>query len=371
MTDKNIDLVKPTLADWREIEPLFAAVWESGRLTLGPHTKAFEDAAAQQMNVRHAIAVSSCTSGLMLAIRALELTGEIIIPSFTWASTGHSVVWNGLRPVFADIEPGTYTMDPEDVAQRITPATSAIMTANAFGLYPDMDALNKVAEEAGIVLLCDSAQAIGAKYNDRIGGGLCAAEIFSFSPTKVVTAVEGGLVTTNDDELAVQLRNMRDYGKSSDGTDVESFGLSARLSEFHSIVGLSNLRRVEELIAAREAIVAHYRELLAGIPGMHFQTIPEGRRSSHNYFVVFLDPDRYDRDDVWRGMAAAQVQTKRYFYPALHRQGSYRDFPPPEPPLPVTERAASDALALPLYSHMSRDETEQVCARLRRVLRDA
>ncbi len=368
MSNKKIDLVKPTLVDWSEVEPLFAAVWQSGRLTVGPHTKAFEDAAAALMNVEHAIAVSSCTSGLMLAIRALGLTGEVIIPSFTWSSTGHAVVWNGLTPIFADVDPHTYTMDPADVARRLTPATSAILTANAFGVYPDMATLQKVADDAGLVLLSDSAQAIGATYRDRTGGGLCRAEVFSFSPTKVVTAVEGGLITTDDADLAAKLRNMRDYGKNTAGDDVESFGLSARLSEFHSIVGLTNLKRVDALIDARARIVSAYRDAFADIDGLSFQTIPDGRRSSHNYFVIFLDRERYDRDRVWKQLDAAGVQTKRYFYPPLHRQGAYSDFPPPTPGLPITERAAAEALALPLYSHMATDDVELVCTRLRRIL---
>lgn len=368
MTDKQIDLVKPTLVDWDEVAPLFADVWQSGRLTLGPYTKAFEDAAADWMGVAHAIAVNSCTSGLMLVLRALELTGEVIIPSFTWASTGHAVVWNGLTPRFADVAADTCTMDPDDVARRITPQTAAILTANAFGVYPDMDALQRVADDAGVVLLSDSAQAIGATYRNRRGGGLCRAEIFSFSPTKVVTAIEGGLITTDDDQLAEKLRQLRDYGKSSDGTDVESFGLSARLSEFHSIVGLTNLARLDDLIAARERLVRAYRDGLADVPGVGFQTIPEGSRSSHNYVVIFLDRAIHDRERVYAAMADAGVQTKRYFHPPLHRQGSYVSFPDPDPPLPVTERLSATALALPLYSHLEIAEVQQVCARLRRVL---
>lgn len=369
MSNQPIELVKPTLVPWEEVQSLFAEVWRSGRLTVGPFGRRFEESAAELMQVKHAVAVSSCTSGLMLVLRALNLTGEVIIPSFTWSSTGHALVWNGLKPVFADINPDTLTMDPRDAAHRITTATSAILTANAFGLYPDLDALRDVAEAAGLPLLCDSAQAIGATYRGRIGGGLCRAEIFSFSPTKVVTAVEGGLITTDDDDLAAQLRNMRDYGKSADGNDVESFGLSARLSEFHSIVGWSNLKVVEQLVAAREKLVARYRARLGAIPGLSFQRQPEGCRSSHNYFVVLFDSARHNRDRIWAAMKEQSVQTKRYFYPPLHLQGSYRGFPPPVPPLPITEAVSNAALALPLYSHMTEAEVDIVCERLEEICR--
>ena len=369
MDEKFIDLVQPTLVPWEEVEPLFAAVWRSGRLTVGPHTEKFERAASALMGVEHAVALNSCTSGLMLTYRALGLAGEVILPSFTWTSTGHALIWNGLTPVFADIEEGTCTLDPRDVERRITPATSAIIAANVFGLYPDLDALQRVADAAGVVLLCDSAQAIGATYQGRRGGGLCRAEIFSFSPTKVVTAVEGGLLTTNDAELARKVRQMRDYGKTADGSDIESFGLSARISEFHSIVGLANLEKIETLLAARGKLVAAYREGLADVPGLSFQTIPADRRSSHNYVVTFLDARQYDRDEVWRGMTDAKVHTKRYFYPPLHWQAAYHGFPPPSPPLTVTERVTVSALALPLFSHMTVADVEQVCGRYKQVLR--
>jgi dTDP-4-amino-4,6-dideoxygalactose transaminase len=366
---KQIDLVQPTLVPWVEVEPLFAEVWRSGRLTIGPHTEKFERAMAEFLGVRYAVAVNSCTSGLMLALRALGLdAGEVIIPSFTWTSTGLALAWNGLTPVFADIAPGVCTLDPADVRRRLTPATRAIIAVNAFGIYPDMDALQAVADEAGAILLCDSAQAIGAVCNGRRGGGLCRAEIFSFSPTKVVTAIEAGLVATDDEPLARRVRQMRDYGKSVDASDIEHLGLSARISEFHAIVGLANLRRVDALIAARAELAAAYRRGLADIEGLAFQTIPEGWKSSWNYFVVFFDPARYDRDAIWRRMAAAHVYTKRYFYPALHRQTVYRHLPPPSPPLTVTERTAATALALPFYSHMHADDVAEVCVRLKQAL---
>ena len=137
---------KPTLVDWAQVAPLFAQVWRSGQLTVGPFTLEFEQAAAQLMQVRNVVAVSSCTSGLLLVVRALNLTGEVVLPSFTWASTGHALIWNGLTPVFADVADGVYTLDPADVARRLTPRTSAIMAANAFGLYDKYHAVQVLDE---------------------------------------------------------------------------------------------------------------------------------------------------------------------------------------------------------------------------------
>ena len=352
----NIPLVRPTLVPWEEVEADFREVWESGQLTVGNHTREFEEAICKVTDAKFAVAVSSCTSGLMLLLRALEITKEVIIPSFTWASTGHALVWNNIVPVFADCLPGIYTLDPEDVARKISPRTQAIFAANVFGVHPDIDALQKVADAAGIPLLCDSAQAIGATYKGRNAGSTCLAEVFSFSPTKVVTAVEGGLITTDDADLADKLRRMRDYGKSSDGKDVELFGMSARISELHSIVGKKNLTRYRELIERRGKIAARYREAFRDIEGMRFQETPAQYESSHNYFVTFHPR----RDQLEAHLTDRGIQTKRYFYPPLHKQKSYACLALPDQKLPVTEQACAESLALPFFSHITDEQVSQV-----------
>ena len=361
---RHIPLAQPTLVSWKEIEPLFAKVWESGQLTTGPHTRRFEEQVCKVTRAKYAIAVSSCTSGLMLLLRAMEITGEVIIPSFTWASTGHALIWNQLKPVFADCTKNTFTLDPENVARKITKNTKAIFAANIFGLSPDFDALKEVADEAQIPLLCDSAQAIGAKYKDRPAGSICKAEVFSLSPTKVVTAIEGGLITTNDEELAGKLYRMRDYGKTSDGMDVELFGLSARLGEFHSIVGAANLERYQELIASRTKTAELYRDLLKDLSSVSFQEIPEDYKSSYNYFVILVeDPEALKKQLFDRG-----IQSKRYFNPPLHKQISYASLNLPNNDLANTERISSHSLALPFYSHMSKEDVEFVAKAVREEL---
>jgi dTDP-4-amino-4,6-dideoxygalactose transaminase len=343
-----IHLVRPTLVPWEEVALHFEKVWESGNLTVGEYTREFEDAVCEVTEATYAIAVSSCTSGLMLLLRALDITGEVILPAFTWTSTGHALVWNQIKPVFADCIPDTFTLDPEDVKRKITEQTEAIFAANVFGVQPDMDALQAVADKAGVKLLCDSAQAIGSKYKGRPAGSTTYAEVFSLSPTKVVTAVEGGLITTNDGVLADKLRRMRDYGKTVDGKDVEFFGLSARISEMHSIVGTANLKHCREMIDARKRLAQVYLEGLEGVGDLEFQTIPEGYDSSYNYFVVFTNW----RNGLESALSEKGIQTKRYFNPPLHKQLSYLGLDLPKVKLPVTENACNRALALPFYSHL-------------------
>ncbi len=353
---KDIPLAKPTLVPWKEVEPLFAKVWESGQLTAGPHTRHFEQEVCQVTGATHAIAVSSCTSGLMLLLRAKEITGEVIIPSFTWASTGHALIWNQLKPVFADCDPETFTLDPVSVSKKIKADTKGIFAANIFGLSPDFDKLRKISQDAGIPLYCDSAQAIGAKYHGQPAGSICDAEVFSLSPTKVVTAIEGGMITTNDDDLAGKLYQMRDYGKTKDGMDVELFGLSARLGEINSIVGAANLKKREELILSRKKTANLYKQMLKGVTGVSFQKIPKGYESSYNYFVILVDAP----ETLKNQLAKKGIQSKRYFHPPLHKQISYSALNLQLDDLPNTENVSSRSLALPFYSFMADDDVKYV-----------
>ncbi len=363
-------VIRPSLPDLEALRPQMAAVWASGRVTTGPQVETFERAVARGIGVRHAIAVSSCTSGLILAVRALELSGEVILPAFTFAATAHALAWNGLTPVFCDSEPGTLNLDPERAAACVTRKTSAIVPVSIFGVPPRVADFDRLARRKGLRLLYDSAQALGARAGGRYVGGFGDAEVFSLSPTKVVTAIEGGLVTTNDGDLARRIRQMRDYGKAGDGEDMEFVGLSARMSEMHALVGRANFSRMRGLIRQRGALVALYRKRLAGLPGVRFQEIPPDVSPSHNYMVVFVDGSGgVSRDILHRRLKEDGVQTKRYFYPAVHRQTAYRRWSRRfADKLPVAEKAAREGLALPLYGDLLAQDVEAICSRIRGIL---
>lgn len=365
-----LPIIRPTLVEFEEVEAAFREVWQSGQVTVGKYTRRFEETVEQTLGVRHAIAVSSCTSGLMLAVKALELTGEVIVPSFTFAATVHALVWNNCTPVFVDCEEGTYNLDVTLIEPLITERTSAIMPVYTYGLPPRLDEIERVAKKHGLKVICDAAQGLGAKYHGRWAGGFGHVEVFSLSPTKVVSAIEGGLLTTNDDELARRLRSMRDYGKAADGCDMEFIGLSARLSEFHAIIGWQNFQRLETLVQRRNELIAYYRLQLADLPGISFQHIPEGCQSTGNYIVIFVDGQKagLSRDDLYEALKAEGIQTKKYFYPAVHQQTAYARYGAAyEGRLPVTERAAQQGLALPLYSHMDEKTIQYVCGKIKQI----
>src|SRR5437773_97975 len=218
----------------------FEEVLQSKQLTNGSRVRAFEEAAANYLDVPHCVAVSSCTSGLLLVMRALGLEGEVILPSFTFHVTAHAAVWNGLKPVFADCDLETFCLSPEAVLNKLTSRTSAILAVHMYGHPVDVEALEAISKKRGIALVLDAAHAFGSESGGKRIGGFGAAEVFSFSPTKLLVAAEGGLVATRDEKLAALLRAGRNYGDAGN-YDPDMVGLNARMSELHAALGLRGL----------------------------------------------------------------------------------------------------------------------------------
>lgn len=369
--DETLRLISPSLPELREIQDDLQQVWATGLLTTAAFTRRFEEAVAAYIGVRHAIALNSCTSGLVLVFRALDLRGEVILPSFTFTASGLALLWNELEPVFADVDPRTYTLDSAQVETLISDRTVALMPVNVFGLPPDYRTLSHIAERHKLKLVVDSAQGLGATYFEQPVGRFGDVEVFSLSPTKVVTAIEGGLITTNDDSLAQRVRQMRDYGKSPDGEDILWQGLSARFSELHAIVGYHNFKRLDELKSNRQALISLYRSQLADLPGLSFQFVPDGYSSSENYVVICVKAtdSGVNRGQLHKMLSQVGVETKRYFCPPLHQQHVYSPWRNRyEGKLPVTEELADSCLALPLYAHMTKAQIFKVVEVIRNVL---
>jgi dTDP-4-amino-4,6-dideoxygalactose transaminase len=348
--------------------------YSSGSITLGKVVSRFEEDVCAFTQTRHAVAVSSCTAGLMLVFASLNLPkgAEVVVPSFTFPATVQALVWNGLTPVYVDCLPGTLTMDPDQVVKAIERKTAAVCPVTIFGLPSDLTPLAEIAKGHGIPLISDSAQGLGSSYHGNPAGGFGLCEVFSLSPTKVITAAEGGLVTTNDRELAERIRSMRDYGKGLDGEEIVLNGLSARMSEFHAAVGLLNLQNSETLIRSRLRLIRRYADRLREIAGCRVQEVPTDRTSSGNYFVVLIDNKaRSNRETAWEALKAHDIQSKRYFYPPAHAHSALTQFPHRViGELPNTWAASRASLALPLYSHMKDEQLDRVVEVLDSVLAD-
>jgi dTDP-4-amino-4,6-dideoxygalactose transaminase len=341
------------------------------RLTNGGFVQEFEEAAAAYLGVPHCVAVSSCTSGLLLALRALDLRGEVILPSFTFFATAHAVLWNGLKPVFADCDPETFCVDPESVCQRISLDTAAILAVHVFGNPAPVQELHEIAAQRNICVIYDAAHAFGSKIGARYAGSFGTAEVFSFSPTKLVVAGEGGMVATSDATLARRLRAARNYGDAGT-SDPELIGLNARMSEFHAALALRGLNGLDRRIERRNQIRLRYLQLLREVPGLSFQRIPLGSRSACKDFAVVVEESAVggSRDWVADALSSENIEVKRYFWPPLHQQKLYRELWDGRP-LPVTERISNRILNLPIYSSLRDQDVDRVCDAILRALASA
>ena len=360
-----IPVFRPTLPYYEVFCSTLNTSYHSGIVTAGKLVASLEARAIEYTSSRNAVAISNCTSGLMLAFSALGLPpkSEVIVPSFTFAATVQALFWNDLVPVYVDCLPNTFTIDPEQIKKAITANTSAIYAVNIFGLPPDIDELTSISTKHEIPLVFDSAQGLGSTYKGQAVGAFGQCEVFSLSPTKVITAIEGGLVTTNNDALAAKLRSMRDYGKGPDGQEMIHNGLSARMSEFHASVGLLSLNNAENLIGARMKLIGAYRDRLRLLPGCSVQEWPADRRSSGNYFTLVIGPKaKADRESVYQALSSLQIQSKKYFHPPVHVQEAFRDRPHRVVgELPNTWAVSHSSLALPLFAHMTDEQQDRVC----------
>lgn len=370
--DHPIPLTRPTLPNLEQILSFFAEAYASGTVTLGQAVSRFEKEICSFTGAEAAVAVSSCTSGLMLAFASMDFPegSEVILPSFTFPATAQALFWTRLKPVYVDCLPGAMTIDPDEVIKAISRRTVAVCPVTIFGLPPDIGALTDIANKKAIPLIFDSAQGLGSKYEGKPSGSFGLCEVFSLSPTKVITAIEGGIVTTNNAELAEKVRSMRDYGKGPDGESLILNGLSARMSEFHAAVGLASLQNAEGLVNSRLRLIKRYIENTENFRGCRVQELPSDRDSTGNYFVLLIERNaRADREKVWTALKEWGIQSKRYFYPPAHDHPALKDLPHRiVGELPNTWSSSQCSLALPLYSHMTDDEQDFVLLALASIL---
>lgn len=336
----------------------------------GPLVQEFEAALVRQLQVKHVVAMCNGTTALEIAIRALELKGEVIVPSFTFVATAHALQWQEITPVFADIEPATHLIDPAQVERLITPRTTGIIGVHTWGRPCDVAALAEIADRRGLSLLFDAAHAMGCTHRGVPIGRFGAAEVFSFHATKCVHSFEGGAVATNDDVLAEKLRLMRNFGFA--GYDrVVYLGINGKLSEIHAAMGLMSLEDLPRVVAHNRRNFELYRQGLAGLPGLRLLDYDDAAAESRNYQYVVFECDAaaspLGRDELAAVLTAENVRARRYFYPGCHRMEPYRSLlPDASKRLPVTEVVAAKVLLLPTGPTLGETEILSVCGILHR-----
>lgn len=361
---------RPNIGDRSRLMERIASIVDSRHLTNdGPFLKAFEARLAAMTGVRHCIAISNGTVALEIAIRACGLTGEVIIPSYTFVATAHALQWQEITPVFADIDPVTHTLDPERLERMITPRTTGIIGVHLWGRPAAIDELTEIAQRRGLTLLFDAAHALGCSYKGKQVGGFGRAEVLSLHATKFVNSMEGGAILTDDDALAVRARLMKNFGFA--GLDrVIDIGTNGKMSEVSAAFGLTNLESMDSFVAHNLANHHRYRQNLDGLDGLSLLPIAQGSSEQRNYqyVVVEIDEDTagIGRDQLVGLLTRENVLARRYFWPGCHRMEPYRSlFPDAGLLLPQTERVAARVMVLPTGTAVSLGDIDRVCGLIR------
>ena len=333
----------------------------------GPYVQEFEQRVADMIGVKHCIALCNGTIALEIAIRALELKGEVILPSFTFVATAHALQWQEITPVFCDIDPRTHTIDPAGIEKMITPRTSGIIGVNLWGRPCNIKALEKIAADHHLKLLFDSAHGFGCSSKGKMLGSFGNAEIFSFHPTKFFNTSEGGAITTNDDDLAHKIRLMKNFGFS--GYDnVIYIGTNGKMNEFSALSGLTNLESICEFISVNRRNYETYEYELRYIPGVSLTRYDPSEKCNYQYIVLEIDESitGVTRDQLINILSAENVLARRYFYPGCHKMEPYRSyFPLAGLVLTETDKLAQRVMSLPTGTAVGRDEIEKICLIIR------
>tara|TARA_B100000315_G_scaffold249651_1_gene281209 strand:- start:7264 stop:8364 length:1101 start_codon:yes stop_codon:yes gene_type:complete len=358
-----IPLSKPFQLDYAIVEKKLSKVLKSSKWSKGKYVEEFERVFEKYLGVRHAIAVSSCTSGLTLILASLNKPGEVIVPGFAFPAVANAVVWSGLKPVFVDVDQIYGNIDPLQIERVFTKKTVAILPVCNYGFPPDFDKLEKISKKHRIPLIVDSAQSFGASYKGKKCGGFGDAEVFSLSPSKIITSAEGGVVTTNNKKIADFVRNGRNYGKA-DNELFQFAGLSCRLSEFHSIMGIEMLKKIRQILKSRREIAKKYYDDLKGCSGITLPLLADEIKPSFNFFVVYIESGW--RDKVLKELQKNGIEARNLFSPPVYEHPAFKQYIHSGFQLKVCEKLASQCITLPLYPGMSHKDAARVCKVLKK-----
>ncbi|HET9438640.1 MAG TPA: aminotransferase class I/II-fold pyridoxal phosphate-dependent enzyme [Longimicrobiales bacterium] len=360
---------RPNIPNAERVLARIGGALERGWLTNdGPLVRELEQQLADYLGVPHCVAMANGTVALEVLARALDLAGQVIMPSFTFVATPHAFSWLNIKPVFCDVHAHTHTIDVADLADRITARTSAIVAVHLWGSACAVEELEAVAARHGLPLIYDAAHAFAASVNGRKVGSFGTAEVFSFHATKFFNTFEGGAVTTKDAALAARLRLLRNFGFAG-YDDVIDMGTNAKMSEAHAAMGLALFESLDELLESNAATWSCYARALRALPVLKLLQPAEGHRSNHQYVVCEVDADApLTRDQLLNVLWQENVRARRYFFPGCHRTAPYQQ---DKATLPVTEALADRVLVLPAGATITAHEVEAVVGLLHMALDQA
>jgi dTDP-4-amino-4,6-dideoxygalactose transaminase len=360
---KTITVTSPLLPSLEEFMPYLQDIWDRKWLTNnGYYHKQLEAALAEYLKVPYVNLFTNGTLPLLTALQALRVTGEVITTPFSFVATTHSLWWNGIKPVFVDIDPVTCNIDPDKIEAAITPHTTAIMPVHVYGNPCDIVRIQEIADKYGLKVIYDAAHAFGVEINGKSVLEAGDMSTLSFHATKVYNTVEGGALICHDEKTKQRIDYLKNFGFAGE-TEVVGFGINGKMDEVRSAFGLLNLKQVDQAIEARRKIALQYREGLKDVPGIRLMGDIPNVRHNYAYFPIFIDAEKYGmtRDQLYFKMKENGVLGRRYFYPLISSFSTYRGLDSAKPEnLPIATRIADSVICLPMYYGLTEEDVKRI-----------
>lgn len=358
-----ITVTSPLLPDLEEYTALLREIWESKWITNnGSFHQQLERELADYLKVPYISLFTNGTLPLITSLQAMRITGEVITTPYSFVATTHSLWWNGIKPVFVDIDPTTCNLDPSKIEAAITPKTTAIMPVHCYGKPCDTKGIQEVADRFGLKVIYDAAHAFGVEVNGESLLNAGDVATLSFHATKVYNTIEGGALVMHDEQMKQRIDYLKNFGFANE-TTVVAPGINSKMDEMRAAYGLLNLRQVDAAIDARRQVAHRYREELKDVPGITFFEDMAGVRHNYSYFPIFVDKEEYgiSRDELYERMKERNILGRRYFYPLISTFSTYRGLPSAgSDNLPVATRIAEQVICLPMHHQLSADDVSRV-----------
>ncbi|KRC73485.1 dTDP-4-amino-4,6-dideoxy-D-glucose transaminase [compost metagenome] len=363
MKKDTVFVTSPALPPLEEFIPYLRKIWDSKVLTNGgPFHQQLESALCEYFGVKHICLFTNGTIALITALQALRITGEVITTPYSFVATSHALKWNGIKPVFVDIDPNTLNLDPAQIESAITPQTTAIMPVHCYGHPCDVAAIEKVADNYNLKVIYDAAHAFGVK--DAGGSVLRHGDlsVLSFHATKVFNTFEGGAIICPDAKTKVRIDQLKNFGHAGE-TSVVAPGINGKMSEFNAALGMLQLQYIEQVLESRKRIDAAYRERLKHVPGIHCLQGSGEEQANYSYFPILVNSGYpITRDELYQRLKDNGIHPRRYFYPLISEFSMYRDLPSSRREnLPHATAAAEQVLCLPIFPDLELSVVDEIC----------
>lgn len=363
MTDKPIYVTSPLLPSLDDFTSSLKDIWDSKIITNnGDFHKKLEKELANYLKVPYLCLFTNGTLPLITALQAMRITGEVITTPFSFVATTHSLWWNGIKPVFVDIDPQTCNLDPDKIEAVITPRTTAIMPVHVYGKPCDTEKIQEIADKYGLKVIYDAAHAFGVEVNGESILKAGDMSTLSFHATKVYNTLEGGALVIHDEQTKKRIDYLKNFGFANE-IEVVAPGINSKMDEVRAAFGLLNLKLVDQAIASRKQVATQYRSELKNIPGISFMEDMPGVRHNYSYFPIFIDSDRYGmtRDELYFKLKSKGICGRRYFYPLISQFSTYRGLESANPNnLPIANRIADSVICLPIYHNLSKENVDLI-----------